>query len=155
MAVNITDPPEPMDADAAAWVREVVWTQRMRKTHSEVPDAASTCWCQAGPSGHCKADRHGKCWHNGNPPFASPETYVCGRDGTSVLAFAERFEHATTSATGPKRAQAAMVWLADRACRWRCPCGCHTPSTATAAPPAAAVAPSTKAGQLDLFEILT
>lgn len=147
-------PPAPMNDEAAAWVREFVWTNRMRKAFADTPGAYQHCACQAGPSGHCNADRHTKCWHADNEPQRSPEAYVCGTDGTSVLMFAEPFTHPTGSATGAKRTSHAQVWLADRACRWRCPCDCHTGAPVTPEPPPAAEPPIDKPVQLDLFDVL-
>lgn len=152
----LSRPPAPMSDEAAAWVREFVWTKRMRKAFADTPGAYLHCDCQFGPSGHCKAGKHTKCWHGANEPYRSPEAYVCGPDGTTVLSFAESFTHPTGSAIGPKRAAAAMVWLADRACRWRCPCDCHTSTASAPEPPPAVPEPRIdKPIQLDLFDALT
>lgn len=59
------------------------------------------CPCQWGPTGHCHQDRHGTC---GAHVVELPETDIW------------------TTGLAP----AAPVWLADRVCRWQCPCECHT-----------------------------
>lgn len=86
-----------MTAEAAARVREHVWTKRMRATYAEVPGYFTHCACQGGPCGYCSSDRHGRCYGR---PMPRPETYVV-------------FETAVAL---------AEVWLADRVCRWICPC---------------------------------
>jgi hypothetical protein len=144
-------PPAPMSDTAAAWVREFVWTRRMRKVFADTPGAVLRCECQFGPSGHCNAGKHGKCWHGSNEPYLSPEGYVCGPDGTSVLSFAENFAHPTGSATGPHQTSHAMVWLTDRSCRWRCPCDCHASAGLSPEPPATPAPQIDKPVQLDLF----
>lgn len=145
-----------MSEHEARWVRDEAWTKKMRKAYESTPGYVRFCACQWGPTGHCKADNHTACQHTAAEPHRSPEAYVCASDGAGVLSFAEPYVHTTGSATGPKREQAAMVWLADRACRWRCPCDCHTRSPAAPEPPPAT--PSLridKPVQLDLFAALT
>lgn len=113
-----------MTPDEAAWVREHVWTQAMRKTHREVPLYAHTCACQSGLTSWCQ---HGQCdrCHRGTPQ-PGPAGYVCGGGGgQTVLGFAEPYEHPTLSATGWHKSYDAMFWLADRICRWLCPHDCH------------------------------
>lgn len=58
------------------------------------------CPCQWGPTGHCHQDRHAACGAHVSTP---PETHVW-----------------TT-----RRKNTTPVWLADRTCRWWCPCECH------------------------------
>lgn len=106
----------------AAWIREQVWTKAMRKTFTEVPGHYLACACQYGPTGHCRAGGHRNC--RAAKPQPHQETYVCGRDGR-VLYNADFYEHPTLTATGGHLQRAAYVWLADRICRWRCPCDCH------------------------------
>jgi hypothetical protein len=144
-----------MTETAAAWVREHVWTKKMRHAYKTTPGHVHACACQWGPTQHCKTSNHTACRHNTLAPHQVQETYVCGSDGDTVLSFTERFTYPTGSAVGPKRSAAAMVWLADRACRWRCPCGCHTTTGVAPVPPPAAPEPQTDTPvQLGLFDAL-
>lgn len=115
---------------AAAWIRKHAWTQPMRKQYREVPAFFRTCACQSGPTHWCGTDRHDRC-HRAEPQRTTA-AIVCGPDGITALAFPEPYEHPTDdSATEPQHEHAAFVWLADRVCRWVCPCDCHA---AVAAP---------------------
>ncbi|GGV33998.1 hypothetical protein GCM10010182_67290 [Actinomadura cremea] len=112
------DPEEgaPMPAYAAVWVRAHVWTQAMRNAIG-IP----TCACHWGMTQHCANGDHHRC-HRATPqPF--PHTYITDRDG-----------HV------PLDTVTAQVWLADRTCRWVCPCSCGhqppKPAKAKAARPA-------------------
>ena len=58
------------------------------------------CPCQWGPTGHCHQGRHTTCRAH---IVTLPETRLW-----------------TTTGYG------TAVWLADRTCRWQCPCECHT-----------------------------
>jgi hypothetical protein len=112
------------DATAAA-IRERAWTQPMRKQHREVPLYTARCACQSGLTHWCEVGRHARC-HRGTP-LRSYATVICTPGGMAVACFAEYFGHKTdVSATGPRFERAALVWLADRVCRWVCPCTCHT-----------------------------
>lgn len=125
-----------MTAEEAAWVRDHVWTTPMRKTYREVPGFYVTCACQGGLTSWCGIGRHDLCHRAA--PLRSYETVICGRSGNDPRYFPEPYAHDTdVSATGARRERLAMVWLADRVCRWVCPDSCHTA-------PAAPV-------QLDLF----
>lgn len=89
--------------DVAAWIRTVVLPARYL---ASIPDPA-TCDCQGSASGHCQTGRHEQCprargWHRHGEP--SPETYVVARRYGAL----------------------APVWRTSRACRWLCPCTCHT-----------------------------
>lgn len=113
-----------MTSDEAAWIRENAWTQAMRKTDREVPGYLHTCACQYGPTSACQ---HGQCdsCHRGTPQ-PGPAGYVCGGPGgQTVLGFGVPYKHPTRSATGRHKTDAAMFWLADRVCRWRCTHECH------------------------------
>lgn len=107
----------------AAWVREHVWTPAMRATYATTPGFYTTCACQWGPSGWCANGSCRRC-HAGEP---SPgwAAIVCGPTGDKPRHFAEPFRHPTPSATGAHRERLALVWLADRVCRWVCPHACH------------------------------
>lgn len=76
----------------------------------------NVCPCQYGPSGHCRNGRHEKCqrtwgWERHGQP--EPETYVVGRDWSALT----------------------PVWRVGTACRWLCPCVCHTTVAALFDPP--------------------
>ncbi|MFI6513629.1 DUF6248 family natural product biosynthesis protein [Streptosporangium sp. NPDC050855] len=123
-----------MTPEHAEWVRANAWTAAMRKQHRDVPRAASTCSCQAGLTHWCRPDigRHDRC-HRATPQ-PTWETIICDRSGVGSMHHAEPHRHPTPSATGPRRTQAALVWLADRTCRWICPCPHHVGAQPPAAP---------------------
>lgn len=128
-----------LDEQAAEWIRDHVWTSAMRTEYREKPDADTTCPCQWGPTSHCQRGAHDQC-HRATP-LRSYASMICGPDGVTPAAFPGPYEHEVdTFATGPQPTSYALVWLADRVCRWACSCPCHTA-------PAAATTPV----QLDLF----
>ncbi|MEU0492584.1 DUF6248 family natural product biosynthesis protein [Nocardiopsis sp. NPDC006139] len=98
------------------------------------PDAA-VCACQWGPTGHCGAGAHHQCVAR---VVETCETYLTTRSGACIL-----------DAGVP-----VPVWLADRVCRWACPCDCHTSAparTVQAADPAPAAAAPGEPVQVALF----
>lgn len=99
-------------------------------------DAPMPCPCQYGQSGACSAGDHKSCGVAGDT--VAGEGFVQTRRGY-VAAFPEPYTHPTASATGSRRERWAFVWLADRRCRWVCPCSCHA---------------GLGLGQLDLFDLL-
>ena len=113
-----------MSPDQAAWVREHVWTGAMRKTYREVPGFYLACACQSGLSHYCTHGACGKC-HRAEPGPPSYEDLICDRTGSYPVHMAEPYEHPTQTITGPRRLRDAMVWHADRTCRWICPHTCH------------------------------
>lgn len=127
--------------DEAEWIRANVWTGAMRKTHRELPEYYRRCACQSGLSTWCGTrGTHRECRRA--KPLPSPHTYIVSRGGY-VASFREPYEHKHQSATGWNEDYSAMVWLADRVCRWQCPCGCHS-----------APAPPPHPVQLDLFGLV-
>lgn len=131
--------PRQMTKGQAAWVREHAWTKGMRKQRDDAPLAAAACACQYDVTHWCSpnTNQHGRC-HRATPQYTW-EAIICDRTGLSPVAFPKAYEHDTNdSATGPQRERIAMVWLADRVCRWVCSCACHA-------------APEPQAEQLDLF----
>lgn len=118
---EVADTPGMTDVEAA-WVREHVWTKPMRRDHKSCPAFYSTCACQGSRSGYCSAGAHHRCEPHLQVP--GPETWICNRR-SMVMGFRTRFEHPTLTITGRRRLSEAAVWLADRACVWRCPCDCH------------------------------
>jgi hypothetical protein len=118
--------------ERAAWIREHAWTNAMRKQYRQTPGFYTKCPCQFGPSGHCTGGpgaRHEHCPRG--VPLRSEHTMILSPGGVYPAHFTADYEHKTdTSATGPQYTSLALVWLADRVCRWICPCDCHT------APPA-------------------
>jgi hypothetical protein len=101
--------PPPMSEEAAAWVREHVWTKGMRKTFAAVPDHYLKCACQFGTAYWCQNGQHGRCARG--EPLRQWETAVLRYGGTQP-------------AIG-----VSEVWLADRVCMWRCKCNCHRQHT--------------------------
>lgn len=126
-----------MTPEQAAWVREHVWTAPMRKRFDFIPANQNRCLCQYGRSHQCGVGReHEQCpaddrhWHG-----------LIRLPGDRVARFAEPYAHPTDSDEGPQYERAALVWHADRICRWVCPCDCGHPEPAPPEPV-----------QLDLFE---
>lgn len=114
-----------MDAEQAAWVRTHVWTRDMRAQYTASPGHVTRCACQYGPSGWCAAGRCANC-QRPDPALIAWETVICDRTGVTPMHLPGPYEHPTPGLNGPRRERLAMVWLADRTCRWRCPCSCHT-----------------------------
>lgn len=114
-------------AAAAEWIRRNAWPDYMRRIYAERPGYYTACACQY-TGGSCmagdKPGRHQRC-HLG-VPLPLPETTIVGR-GQAAAAFAEPYRHPAASATGWHPTRAAQVWLADRVCRWSCPCDCGHP----------------------------
>ena len=141
----------------AAWIRDHVWTQAMRKQFAEVPGFYLLCACQYGPTTSCREGQHQRC-HRAEP-LRSDETYILKRGGIYPAYFAEPYAHKTdTSATGPQFTPAAQVWLADRVCRWVCPCDCGHDGKRVMPDQGpgddGTSRPIAELGQLDLFEEL-
>lgn len=115
---------EVMPADVAAWIRAHAWTKQMRRQYASTPAFWHTCDCQRSMSGHCANGDHRACGRG--TPLPGCETYICNQRD-QVLHLPEVFAHPTLTAGGTHRSRTsiAMVWLADRVCAWRCPCGCH------------------------------
>lgn len=116
-----------MTPDEAAWVRGHAWTQSMRKQYKELPGYHLTCACQHnGPCLNASdPGRHQRC-HMGTPLYRN-ETMIEVRGGQAVAVFREPYRYPTASATGWHFDHAALVWLADRRCRWACSCDCGHP----------------------------
>lgn len=51
----------PMSEQDAAWIREHVWTPRMRKTYRDVPMFMTSCPCFDAPCFHCRRGAHREC----------------------------------------------------------------------------------------------
>ena len=104
----------------AAWIRERVLPAAL----AAHPGLAS-CACQWSMPMHCsRLDRHGRCARGTPLPVA--EGHVLRPGGEYAAEFAAPYAHPHESATGRHPSHVAMVWLADRVCRWVCSCGCHT-----------------------------
>jgi len=100
----------------AAWVREHVWPAAMRKAHDEHPLATAHCPCQWSAPLSCTGDP--SCHRI--QPLVLCESYITNRRW-QVQSFSVDYEHPTASAASTRRRREAMVWLADRRCRWICP----------------------------------
>uniref|UniRef100_UPI003F49504A DUF6248 family natural product biosynthesis protein n=1 Tax=Amycolatopsis sp. CA-151526 TaxID=3239921 RepID=UPI003F49504A len=92
-----------MTKEQARWIREVVWTEHHRKWCGG-PRDWHRCRCQWGVSDNCRRGEHRTCTKiRSSGPLSGPDTYL--------------------TISGDKRLHVA-VWLADRTCRWTCPCNC-------------------------------
>lgn len=127
-----------MTPEQAEWVRDHVFTKPMRKCYAETPGYYTMCACQSGMTTWCDTGVHHRC-HRATP-LPRHEGFVDTRGGVHVAYFTADYEHPTLTATGRFPTRLAQVWLADRVCRWVCPCPCHS---APAAPE-----------QLDLLEVI-
>ncbi|TDD31663.1 hypothetical protein E1287_25725 [Actinomadura sp. KC06] len=157
---NQPDEPPPFTLERAAWIRENAWTGALRRED----DGVTVCPCQYGQCTHCEHEQHKNCVNKKGYPKRRVAGRVCGPDGVTPLAFREPYEHETDAfATGPRYERVAMVWLADRVCRWVCPCDCRNALSPREAVPAAEDQPvrvtasaesavSPKPLQLDLWE---
>jgi hypothetical protein len=112
-----------MSSEAAAWVREQVWTGYMRTAYSR---AAHTCACQrSGQFTWCKADRH--TWCDSGKPRPDYETLILDRNGIFPTWLPEPFKNTAPHPceSGDSAEQPlAFVWLADRVCQTACTCDC-------------------------------
>lgn len=113
-----------MTPDEFAWIRENVWTAAMRKTWREVPGATTACACQYGTTLQCQRGDCDRC-HRATS-LTMPIGYICRRDGETPLVFTQPYKHPHATATQRVVTSLAMVWYADRLCRWLCPCDCHS-----------------------------
>lgn len=144
----------------AAAIR-ATWPKHMRTTYSQTPGFFTHCACQHGITPPCQKGRHDLCGRA--TPLRRPEACICDQRGM-VTFLPEYYQHPSdVSAVGPSRTRCAQVWLADRVCRWQCPCDCHTEQPTTATAPAEATphtprprtpAPTAAAGQLDLLDLI-
>lgn len=118
-------PASAMTEAEAAEIRERAWTRHLRKQFADSPGYVLRCACQRGRSSWCASGLCDGCRPPDPAASVSWETLICDRSGLSPVFFAEPFEHPTPSLTGPHCERMAMVWLADRGCRWACECRCH------------------------------
>ncbi len=109
-----------MTPEQAAWVRENVL--RGNRPAADL-ERDLRCRCQWGLSAKCRDGQCDRCVAG----VPHPETYVRGLDG-QITHFAELPKHEAMTVLGPCFTRAAQVWLADRTCRWLCPCPHHTPA---------------------------
>lgn len=154
--------PPPLTAAIAAAIRDT-WPKHMRKTYADIPGYFTHCACQHGTTPPCQKGRHDLCGRA--TPLRRPEAAICDPRGM-VTTFPQTYQHPSdVNAVGPGYTSAAQVWLADRVCRWQCPCTCHTsqptPTPAKAIPlPLTPAAPTPKpraaaaSTQLDLLDLI-
>lgn len=117
-----------LDDRTAAWIRDHAWTPAMRNRHALIP-GYDRCLCQSGRTHMCANNEHDRCdlgtltdWHT-----------IIRRPDDTVAQFPEPYRHPTESDLGAAYERSAFVWLADRVCRWQCPCDCghHNPNQPT------------------------
>lgn len=110
-----------MTEDDAAWIREQVWTDGMRRVEFEVwPGYYSRCECQRDICYSCDRGAHEMC---NAIPRQSDEGMIADKTGVHPACFKDPYEHVTIDGA-PKATTVAQVWLADRICRWSCQCAC-------------------------------
>ncbi|MFB9891537.1 DUF6248 family natural product biosynthesis protein [Planobispora takensis] len=114
----------------AAWVREHVWTETMRRVQETHPGFYTVCFCQRGPCAQCTGGDHERCRFP--KPLFSREGMIASRTGAAPACFAQPYAHRTRDGA-PQPTTVAQVWLADRVCCWVCTCECRT--TAPGSPP--------------------
>src|SRR6478752_5828332 len=106
-----------MTPERAEWIRDNVWTQGMRKTHTHAPGYYRACACQW--TAPCETNRRAaaadRCRTIGAVLWN--ETAI-ERRGGGVATFAELYRHPAKG--GTFHSAVALVWLADRVCRWTC-----------------------------------
>jgi hypothetical protein len=141
-------PPKLMTGPEAAWVREYVFTSKMRAEYNFQPRRFTGCPCEQPAFVVCENGNHDRCPRKLEP---SPETYLYRPQDLEET-------------TGIRYVQVVPVWRVGRPCRPRCGCGCHsgkpkpTLPAASSTPPVSIAWPSkprpAKAGkgeQLGLF----
>lgn len=110
-----------MTADDAAWVREHVWTDGMRRVEYQVwPGCYTRCECQRDVCHQCGRGVHELC---NAIPRQSDEGMIADKTGVHPACFKEPYKHRTIDGP-PRPTPVAQVWLADRICRWACRCDC-------------------------------
>ncbi|MFI6485220.1 DUF6248 family natural product biosynthesis protein [Nonomuraea sp. NPDC050663] len=108
----------------ASWVRKHAWTQAMRRCWKDTPAYYSSCSCQYGECVSCRDGKHRHC--SRGYALRRTETMITDRRGRALY-LPDYYTHpSNVSATGPARTNVAQVWLADRTCRWLCPCPCRS-----------------------------
>lgn len=125
--------PALVDHDTALWILDNVLTASAR-SHPGVPCSCLLGLCGPCQRGECRRGReHDDCLNLQRPSswYGIEDTWITDRRGM---------------VTGPS------VWLADRTCRYRCPCTCWTEPPTNPLPerPPARPVPS-RPEQLDLF----
>lgn len=117
-------PLAPATAPAPELAPEAPRRRAPRRSGTGHPEQIPQCACQWGPTTYCLHGEHTRCHQPDSP---SAETYLTYADDTLVWAPGLAV-HQKAEDQG-----CVFVWLADRTCRWRCSCPCHT-ETAQAAP---------------------
>ncbi|WP_326646074.1 hypothetical protein OG884_15595 [Streptosporangium sp. NBC_01755] len=107
-----------MTPEAAAWVRTAVLEPL------SIPTPSPRCACQLGTYVTCHRGDHQACpvvdagiWGR----LGEVETLIYRPGGQPAQAREALYRREMS----PRSNHVALVWLADRRCRWRCLCGCH------------------------------
>lgn len=138
----VSGPLTSMTDQQAAWVRATVWTPDMRR--GLTGPSIQRCACQIQvTTWACRNSQHDLCELDQHPDY---ETTIWSHGGLRPAVFPTTNRHKTRADGGYRRRADALVWLADRVCRWACPCECRHPAAA-AKPVQAGAEPV----QLDLF----
>lgn len=111
-----------MTPEHAAWVRAAVLEPL------SIPVPSPRCPCLGGTYVSCRRGDHEAC------PVAD-DTSIWGRLGeVETLIYraggqpAKALEALYRREMSPRSNHIALVWIADRVCRWKCLCGCHAPA---------------------------
>lgn len=143
----------PMAPDAAAWVRQHVWTPQMRAVEDVIwPGHYTTCACQRGQCHECTRGDHERCQPGG--PVLDCEAVILDQAHLPVC-FTAPYRHRTPGRR-PVPTVVAQVWLADRVCRWVCSCD-HTGARPAPAPEPETVPRTSRVyevAELPLFDLL-
>jgi hypothetical protein len=110
--------------EEAAWQRDNVWPNWMRKQYAENPGFYTHCACEWGMTAVCEIGQCHQCQGSARNP--SPLATITSKRGyvTGFHAPHKHHEAKVDGSYGPHTD--AAVWPAGTPCRWRCPHDCHT-----------------------------
>jgi hypothetical protein len=126
----------PFPLTAADWIAANVL--RQTRTTEDI-ERARSCACQIGICGRCGMGDHHEC---STPRLLDPTDQIGGGRpfGNAAVGLAEGYLCNRAGQVVTYRGAYVYVMLADRTCRWRCPC-----------PQGCAAGTSLRPVQLDLF----
>ncbi|MFC1420071.1 DUF6248 family natural product biosynthesis protein [Streptacidiphilus cavernicola] len=113
----------PMTPEQAEWVRANVWPAGWLRNYQHCPWPFIRCACQQGKSWDCMRTAHSSC--AGEYPPQNESVIAADVVPHRHARLPEPYEH-DAGGLRAGHADLAFVWLADRRCRHRCTCPCHT-----------------------------